>query len=45
VLYDLTSSYYTGSHCALVEFGYNRDGKKRFPQIAWGSCVVEMAVR
>lgn len=36
VLYDLTSSYYTGSHCPLVEFGYNRDGKKRFPQITWG---------
>ncbi|MDP2726482.1 MAG: IS1634 family transposase [Dehalococcoidia bacterium] len=36
VLYDLTSSYYTGSHCPLAEFGYNRDGKKRFPQVAWG---------
>ena len=36
VLYDLTSSYYTGSHCPLAEFGYNRDGKKRYPQIAWG---------
>jgi len=36
VLYDLTSSYYTGSHCPLAEFGYNRDGKKRFPQIEWG---------
>ncbi len=36
VLYDLTSSYYTGSHCPLAEFGYNRDGKKRFPQIEFG---------
>jgi len=36
VLYDLTSSYYTGSQCPLAEFGYNRDGKRRFPQIEWG---------
>jgi len=36
VLYDLTSSYYTGSHCPLAEFGYNRDGKKRFSQIEFG---------
>ena len=36
VLYDLTSSYYTGSHCPLAGFGYNRDGKKGFPQIEFG---------
>lgn len=36
VLYDLTSTYYTGSHCLLAKFGHNRDGKKRFPQIVLG---------
>jgi len=36
VLYDLSSSYYTGSHCPLAEFGHNRDGKKGFPQIVYG---------
>jgi transposase len=36
VLYDVTSSYYTG-HCShLVQFGYDRDGKRRFPQIVYG---------
>jgi hypothetical protein len=30
VLYDLTCSYYTGSHCPLAEFGYKRDGKRVF---------------
>ena len=36
VLYDVSSSYYTGHHAELVQFGYNRDGKKRFPQIVYG---------
>jgi Transposase DDE domain len=36
VLYDLTSSYYTGRCCRLARFGHNRDGKKRFPQIVFG---------
>jgi len=36
VLYDVTSSYYTGRRSDLVCFGYNRDGKKRFPQIVYG---------
>jgi hypothetical protein len=36
VLYDLTSSYYTGRCCPLARFGHNRDGKKRFPQIVFG---------
>ena len=36
VLYDVTSTYYTGSHCSLAEFGHNRDGKKRFPQVVFG---------
>lgn len=36
VLYDVTSTYYTGSECSLAEFGNNRDGKKGFPQIVFG---------
>jgi transposase len=36
VLYDVTSSYYTGRRSKLVEFGYSRDGKRRFPQIVYG---------
>ena len=36
VLYDLTSTYYTGKRCSLAKFGHNRDGKKRFPQIVFG---------
>ena len=26
--YDITSSYYEGRTCPLIQFGYNRDGKK-----------------
>ena len=36
VLYDVSSSYYTGRRPGLVAFGYNRDGKRRFPQIVYG---------
>ncbi len=36
VLYDVSSSYYTGEHCDLAKYGHNRDGKKRFPQIVYG---------
>jgi hypothetical protein len=36
VLYDVTSSYYTGRRSELIRFGYNRDGKRRFPQIVYG---------
>jgi transposase len=36
VLYDVTSSYYTGRRSELVQFGYPRDGKKGFPQIVYG---------
>jgi transposase len=36
VLYDVSSSYYTGEHCDLARYGHNRDGKKRFPQIVYG---------
>lgn len=36
ILYDVSGSYYTGRRSNLVNFGYNRDGKKGFPQIVYG---------
>jgi Transposase DDE domain len=36
VLYDVSSSFYTGTHCPLVRFGHNRDGKNGYPQIVYG---------
>lgn len=35
-LYDITSSYFEGTHCPLAAFGYNRDGKKGKTQIVIG---------
>ena len=35
-LYDLTSSYFEGSHCPLAARGYSRDGKKGKLQVNWG---------
>jgi transposase len=35
-LYDITSSYFEGTHCSLAEFGYNRDKKKGKKQIIIG---------
>jgi transposase len=34
-LCDVSSSYYTGSHCALASFGYSRDRKRGLPQIVY----------
>ncbi len=36
VLYDLSSSFYHGSHCPLAQFGHNRDGKNGLPIIVYG---------
>lgn len=36
VLYDVSSSYYTGTHCELAENGYSRDRKSGYPQIVYG---------
>ena len=37
VLYDVTSSYYTGTHCPLARYGHTGKGKKKgFPQIKYG---------
>jgi hypothetical protein len=34
-LFDLSSSWMTGSHCPLARRGYSRDGKKGLPQIEY----------
>ena len=36
VLYDVSSTYYTGTECSLAKFGHDRDGKVGFPQIEFG---------
>ena len=36
VLYDVSSSFYTGTHCTLAKFGHSRDGKNGYPQIVYG---------
>lgn len=36
VLYDVSSSYYTGRQSGLVKMGYSRDGKPGEPQIVYG---------
>jgi transposase len=42
VLYDVSSSYYTGRVSGLVQYGYSRDGKKGLPQIVYGLlCTAE----
>jgi hypothetical protein len=36
VLYDVSSSYYTGRNCSLARRGHDRDGKKGYPIIVYG---------
>jgi len=36
LLYDVSSSYYTGRQSELVKHGYSRDGKPAEPQIVYG---------
>ena len=36
VLYDVTSSYYEGHTCPLIQFGHSRDGKKGKPIVVYG---------
>jgi transposase len=36
VLYDVSSSYYEGRTCPLVQFGHSRDGKKGKPIVVYG---------
>ena len=35
-LYDLSSSYFEGSHCPLAKLGHDRDGKKNKLQVNYG---------
>jgi len=35
-LFDLSSSYVTGSCCPLAAFGYSRDRKRGYPQVNYG---------
>jgi transposase len=35
-LYDLSSSYFEGTHCPLGKIGHNRDGKKNKLQVNYG---------
>jgi len=36
VYYDVSSSYYEGTHCELARYGYSRDGKRGQPIIEYG---------
>lgn len=36
VLYDVSSSYYTGRQSELIKMGYSRDGRPGEPQIVYG---------
>ena len=36
VLYDVSGSYFTGSHCTLAKRGYSRDHRGDLPQIVYG---------
>jgi transposase len=36
ILYDVSSSYYTGRQSELIKMGYSRDGKPGEPQIVYG---------
>jgi hypothetical protein len=50
VLYDLSSSYFEGSHCPLAKLGYSRDGKRGTSQVNYGlltddrGCPVALSV-
>jgi hypothetical protein len=50
VLYDVSSSYYTGRQSQLIMMGYSRDGKPGEPQIVYGllcapdGCPIAIAV-
>ncbi|SRR5712692_4396435 len=36
VLYDVSSTWFEGRHCALAKFGHSRDGRRDRPQIVFG---------
>jgi len=37
VLYDVSSSYYEGHTCPLMQFGHDRDGKHGLPIVVYGA--------
>lgn len=49
-LYDLSSSYFEGTHCPLAKIGHSRDGKKNTLQVNYGlltapgGCPVSVSV-
>ena len=36
VLYDVSSSYYEGHTCSLMQYGHSRDGKRGRPIVVYG---------
>ena len=34
--YDVSSSYYEGHTCSLMQYGYSRDGKRGRPIVVYG---------
>lgn len=36
VLYDISSSYMTGTHCPITKRGYSRDHRSDLPQVVYG---------
>ena len=42
VLYDLSSSYFEGTHCPLAALGHSRDGKKEKLQVNYGLITDEL---
>lgn len=43
-LYDLSSSYFEGTHCPLAKIGHNRDGKKNKLQVNYGLLTTRAGV-
>lgn len=44
VLYDLSSSYFEGTHCPLAYRGYDRDGKKGKLQVNYGLLTSHLGI-
>ena len=42
VLYDVSSSYYEGQTCSLMQFGHNRDGRRDRPMVVYGVLADQM---
>jgi transposase len=44
VLYDLSSSYFEGSHCPLAKLGYSRDGRPGTLQVNTGAIQTDVVI-